>query len=248
MPVAGTFGPPAVRAVRSHGQGNRLERVPQHSAALGRLLVGHRQRPDRDAPVTDLVPVEPIHRPPALLLPDWKRLVDPLLHQRLADPGPILRRETLIQPVVADGKGMGHLGGVEEMRGIPVGKSRCRAQLPNRPLQVLLLPVQAVEQPQRVEPVQTAPALRQQPRPNQPILDGRRLFDPLRLRNQPLVAQRYLRNARNEGADPFYVAVQSDQPGMPLAQRLERILNALGVNKPYRGEKCEAEAEHSLPL
>ena len=89
-----------------------------------------------------------------------------------ADRGAILGAEGVVQPVVADGEGVGHLGDVQEVRRVPVREGGGSQQFlagAGRPAPVA---VQAVEQRQRHHPVQDGPADGEQPWADQHALGG----------------------------------------------------------------------------
>ena len=74
-------------------------------------------------------------------------------------------RPGLVKPVVGDGEGMGHLGRVQEVARVPVGKLRgCLQFLPGA-LDIPPVAVQPVKQGQRVSALQHTPAGAQEPQP-----------------------------------------------------------------------------------
>ena len=97
---------------------------------------------------------------------------EPLLDHRPADRRAVFGAQDVVQPVVADGEGVGHLGDVQEVRGVPVREGGGGQQLlagTGRPAPVA---VEAVEQGQRHHPVEDGPADSEQARTDQDALGG----------------------------------------------------------------------------
>lgn len=207
-PVAGAFRPAAVRRERLHGQDDRLAAVVEDLPGQGRLLVGDGQGADGHAAVADLVPVMVGLRPALAALVDLQARFQTFLHQRLADGGPVLRRQEVKQPVVADGQCVGHLGGVEEVGRVPVGEGGGREHLLAGPLGLAPVTVQPVKPGQGADAPQRRPALAQQARPDELVLDGRLGEHLPGLRLQPLVPVVDQRILRRRLLDPFQLLIQ----------------------------------------
>ncbi len=166
VPVARAFAPGAIGGKLAHRKLERLQRIGQNLAGDVGKFIGDGQSPDPDAAVADLVPVVVARHPPAVtdlaaiaLQPRQK----PLLQHGRADFRAPLRRPGVVKPVVGDGEGVGHLGGVEEMAGIPVGKTGGGVEFGPYAFDADPVAVEQIDKRQRVDAVEDAAADAQQP-------------------------------------------------------------------------------------
>ena len=161
----------------------------------------------------------------------------------LAEQRAVFGGEVRVEPVVADGEGVGHLGGVEEVRGVPVGEGGRGEHLGQRAVEIAAVAVEAVEERQRVDAVEAAAAFIEQARPDQLVLDGRLGEDARRLLLELRVHLAGEGVGLEQAADAFEVRGGGDEARMRLAQRGERLLRLRGKARGG-GQKDDEEAGH----
>lgn len=182
-------------------------------------------------------------RPPAVCLVDRNGLVEALLDDGPAEQRAVLGGKVRVEPVVSDSEGVGHLRGIQEVLGVPVGEGGRGAQFRQRAVKVPAVAIQAVEERQGVDAVQAAAAFIEQARPDELILHRRLGED---ARGFLLELRVHLPSegiGLEEAADAFQVRGGGDQARVRLAQRGER-LPRLGRKARGGGQKADEEADH----
>jgi hypothetical protein len=160
-PVEGSFVTTAIRGAFGQGQGQRAQGFLENlSGQLGTGLE-NRQRSQAEAAVADLVPVirrlhPPAEFPGALVGPQAG--LEAFIPDGPGQDGPLLRRPGVVEPVVGNGKGMRHLGGIQKVIGVPVGKPGGRVQFLPEALGIAVAALQPLEERQEVNPAQHGPA------------------------------------------------------------------------------------------
>ena len=164
VPVPRPFAPGPVGGVARQRPGQRGDGGGDDRAGVLRVGLGDRQGADGEAAVADLVPVERRTHPPASLAVDLQPGLEPVADQPGPDGRPRWLVQPAVQPVVADPHRVGHLGGVEEVRRVPVLERADRQQVVPGGRGVLVVTRQPPRQGEGVGPAQTVPADVQQAR------------------------------------------------------------------------------------
>jgi hypothetical protein len=136
IPVAGALGVGAVGGVGGHGEREGFHGAGDDEAGEGGLVVGEREGGAEEAAVADLVPIV-VGGDPAgdAFIGGAGGVVgvggegEAVFEQGAFEGGALVGFEVGVEPVVADGDGEAHLGDVEIVGRIPVGKGGDGEQL-----------------------------------------------------------------------------------------------------------------------
>ncbi|OQB89205.1 MAG: hypothetical protein BWX84_02530 [Verrucomicrobia bacterium ADurb.Bin118] len=234
MPVARTFNAGAVRGKLAHGRLHRVQAGMQNARGQGGLDLRQGERPNAEAAVADLIPIVPgLHPPTAFGIYRQRR------SETMFDDGRLQRPALgvvpgVVKPVVSNRESVGHFCGVEEMSRIPILEGGGGFQFAPGAVRPAAVVVQLPEQPQRLHPVQHAPAGGEQPQAVRDfIFRGRRGEQGGGLGSQSGVPADQLFIGGHPASQCGKIRGGGQQPGMPPVQVGEKLIG--GRNGPGQG-------------
>src|ERR1051326_415952 len=120
IPVAGSFLPCAVRRELGHSELDGFESCMQNLAGEFGFNIGEGKRAHPDATVANLVPIVAHPGPTGVVSIKGKCWFEPLLENGLAEECALIGGPSVVKPIIANGKSVRHLGGIQKMPWIPI--------------------------------------------------------------------------------------------------------------------------------
>src|SRR5581483_2207818 len=110
------------------------------------ILVGDGESAQRNAAVADQVPV--VHRrgPEFVLLVGFDGFIQSFFSTGAAEERAVFGAEILVEPVIADGEGVGHLSYIEKVRWVPIREGSGGAKFGDCAIQIFGLAADTVDQ------------------------------------------------------------------------------------------------------
>ena len=209
-----------------------FENAAQDRRALIRNIFRDGERSHAKRAVADQIPVRAVAGPCAGcagVLVDGQYGVERFGDDRIANRGALFRRERVVEPVVTDGEGTGHLGGIDEARGIPVFEGCGGIEFEHGAAQPGIAAGKPVHEGERGDAVDCVPGLGLQARPGELVLNGWDGQEPVAFFFEVAVYAPGDGVFAGQNADAVEIGIEQNQARVGGPELMERIVVRSGT-------------------